>query len=188
MDDIEQKREAVYSELLQWQNKANEELSALRRASDDARAAVQEATAMLVQAKQDLLMAELAELNAFNCFESKLAPRRAYLEQTAPTMIKAFLAELIGHQARLRNRNIQTPDVPDLHGELRKQTPILNERWKQTEILREWQTLLRDTTEHMRALLREAVDVKEAAAIVVEKRGIISRAYVAASQAGVALN
>lgn len=184
-EDIETQRSEAAVEKARLEMEAAAEMQSLHSKTEAARLAVEEAQAMLAQAKQDYLVCELAELNAHNHYEMQITPHRALLERTAPTMLKQFLNELRGMQSRLRGRNVVHTALPKYPKE---QAEALNARWEQQELIREFHDLLRNTAAEMEVMLTESVDLAEAAQTIVDKRQAISTARVLAQRAGVDLN
>lgn len=184
-EDIEAQRSEAAVEKARLEMLATEEMAERIAETQKARLAVDESQATLAQAKQDYLVCELAELNAHYRYEAQIAPHRALLERTAPTMLKQFINELRGIEARLRGRNVIHTALPKYPEE---QKQALAARWSQQELIREFHDLLRSTASEMNAMLNEPVDLGDAARTIVEKRQAINTARVLAQRAGVDLN
>lgn len=185
MTETETKRQEAVEQLAAIEQEAAKSLDALHAATCTAKASVEELAALLMQAKQDYLVSELAELNAHNRFQALLAPHRAYLEQTAPTILKQFLNELRGSMSRLRGRSVVTPPLPR---HPKDQADALNARWQEQQALVEYHDLLRSTADAIGALLYDAIDPIEASREIMVKRQQIQMAQAMAQRAGVNLN
>lgn len=184
-EDIETQRSEAAVEKARLEMEAAEECGKLHAQTEQARLAVEEAQAMLAQANQDYLVCELAELNAHNHYEMQIAPHRALLNRTAPTMLKQFLHDLHGQQQRLRGRTIITPELP-WYPEEQKQ--VLDARWREQEIIREYHDLLRETANAINTLLTAPLDLSDVAQQVQRHRQAIANARMIALRSGVNLN
>lgn len=182
---LEEQRDQAASELARLETEAADTLDALRAKKDASKRSVEELTAMLAEAKRDYLTAEIAELNAHNQFQSQMAPHRTLLEQTAPTMLRQFISELMGYQARLRGRNVVMGELPKYPKE---QEAVLGARWEQQKVIAAWHDMLRESIAAMNEMLHAPVNVHEASEEINRRRQSLNSTRILASRAGVDLN